>query len=114
MILSKLLTREGHEVQSATGASEAIEAARTFNPELLIADWILPDRHNGQYVAEQLRLTNPAIHILFFTGLPTHRLEKELSHLHPFRFLEKPCDFDAIRTAVNESLNSGSAAASNR
>jgi DNA-binding NtrC family response regulator len=105
MILAKLLTRDGHEVQTATGASEAIDTARNFKPELLIADWILPDRHNGQYVAEQLRQVNPALHVLFFTGLPTHKLEKELGHLHPFRFLEKPCDFEAIRSAVNEALN---------
>ena len=112
-ILAKLLTRDGHEVQTAAGASEAIDAARVFKPELLIADWILPDRHNGQYVAEQLRRSNPAIQVLFFTGLPTHKLEKEIAHLHPFRFLEKPCDFEAIRTAVNESLNGDGTPSSN-
>ena len=110
MILCRLLSREGHEAQSAGDAAEAVNVGRQFQPDLLIADWLLPDTHNGQYVAEQLRELHPSMKILFFTGLPTHKLEHEARHLQPMRFLEKPCDFDTIRAAIKESLNGDLAA----
>ena len=43
MVLSKVLTRDGHEVRDASSGSEAMEIAQGFGPELLLADWLLPD-----------------------------------------------------------------------
>src|SRR5438876_753436 len=109
LILSKVLTRDGHDVRTAGSAGEAVEAGKSFHPDILIADWLLTDIHSGLSVAEQLRQLNPALHILFFTGLPTHKLEVEAQHLRPFRFLEKPCEFETLRSAIREVLaNSGS------
>jgi DNA-binding NtrC family response regulator len=104
MILQKVLTRDGHEVRAAGNAADAIEAGKEFHPDILIADWLLTDVNSGLSVAEQLRKIDPALHILFFTGLPTHKLEIEAQHLRPFRFLEKPCEFDTLRSAIREVL----------
>jgi DNA-binding response OmpR family regulator len=111
MILCRLLTREGHEVQTATDATEAVDVGGSFMPDLLIADWLLPDTYNGQYVAERLRELHPSMKILFFTGLPTQKLEQETRHLRPICFLEKPCDFDTIRAAIKDTLANGTVVA---
>lgn len=107
MVLTKILSRDGYEVKTAANAQEAIEVGRSFQPDVLIVDWLLTDAHNGLYVAENLRAANPAVHLLFFTGLPTHKLELEAEHLRPFRFLEKPCEFDTLRAAIQEVLANG-------
>lgn len=112
MILSKVLTRDGHDVRAAGSASEAVQAGQQFSPEVLIADWLLTDVNSGLSVAEQLRELNPSLHILFFTGLPTHKLEVEAQHLRPFRFLEKPCEFDTLRAAIREVLTDSDTAGS--
>lgn len=104
LILTKVLTRDGHDVRAGGSATEATELGKSFNPEILIADWLLTDVNSGLSVAEQLRHLNPALHILFFTGLPTHKLEIEAQHLRPFRFLEKPCEFQTLRSAIREVL----------
>jgi DNA-binding NtrC family response regulator len=105
LILSKVLTRDGHEVRVAGSAAEAVAIGREFSPEVLIADWLLTDVNSGLAVAEQLRELYPSLHILFFTGLPTHKLELEAQHLRPFRFLEKPCEFETLRAAIREVLS---------
>jgi DNA-binding NtrC family response regulator len=105
MILNKILTRDGHDVRVAATAGEAIDTGAAFNPEILIADWLLTDVNSGLSVAEKLRELNPQLHILFFTGLPTHKLQTEAQHLRPFRFLEKPCEFDTLRIAIKEVLS---------
>lgn len=105
MILNKILTRDGHDVRVAATAGEAIDTGAAFNPEILIADWLLTDVNSGLSVAEKLRELNPQLHILFFTGLPTHKLQTEAQHLRPFRFLEKPCEFDTLRMAIKEVLS---------
>src|SRR5512133_3672621 len=104
MILNKFLTRDGHTVRDAAGGPEALEAARDFAPELLLADWLLSDSYSGLKVAEHLREQNPGLHLIFFTGLPTHNLEKEAEHLQPCKFLEKPCEFNVLRQAIREAF----------
>jgi DNA-binding NtrC family response regulator len=107
MILTKILTRDGHEVRAAANAGEGIDTGIDFQPDMLIADWLLTDVNSGLSVAERLREENPKLHILFFTGLPTHKLECEAQHVSPFRFLEKPCEFDTLRSAIREVLAGG-------
>jgi DNA-binding NtrC family response regulator len=104
-ILTKVLTRDGHEVRAAGDAKEAVAAGREFQPDILLADWLLTDTTSGLSVAEQLRKIHPRMRILFFTGLPTHKLEMEAQHLRPVRFLEKPCEFSIIRAAIQSELS---------
>jgi DNA-binding NtrC family response regulator len=113
LILTKVLARDGHDMRAAGSATEAIETGKDFNPDVLIADWLLTDVNSGLSVAEHLREINPSLHILFFTGLPTHKLEVEAQHLRPFRFLEKPCEFDTLRAAIREVLSDSSVSHAN-
>jgi CheY-like chemotaxis protein len=52
--LSMLLSLDGHEVHTAYGADEAIEAAARLTPEIIFLDIGLPQM-NGYEVARQLR-----------------------------------------------------------
>ena len=103
-ILTKVLTRDGHEVRAAGNSQEAIDIGKEFEPGILLADWLLTDAKSGLSVAEQLRQLHPHVRILFFTGLPIHKLEIEAQHLRPVRFLEKPCEFSVLRAAIQDEL----------
>lgn len=104
-ILTKVLTRDGHEVRAAGDAKEAIALGIEFSPDILLADWLLTDATSGLFVAEEIRKIHPRVRILFFTGLPTHKLEIEAQHLSPVRFLEKPCEFSVLRAAIQKELS---------
>ncbi len=53
-VLDYNLRREGHEVLIAPSAAEGLRVAREQRPDLVLLDWILPDR-SGTEVCRQLK-----------------------------------------------------------
>ena len=65
--LSFLLSTAGHDViGEAASGSEAIEAAETLRPDLVVLDLGLPELH-GTHVAARLTAVHPDIRILVLT-----------------------------------------------
>jgi two-component system, OmpR family, response regulator len=61
------LRYEGFEVQEAATGREAIEAARRFEPDLIVLDWMLPDIE-GIEVGRRLRAQGFKTAVLFLTA----------------------------------------------
>jgi two-component system OmpR family response regulator len=61
------LRYEGFEVQEASTGREAIEAARRFEPDLIVLDWMLPDIE-GIEVGRRLRAQGFKTAVLFLTA----------------------------------------------
>lgn len=53
-VLQYSLSQAGHQTQVATTADEALEAVRSYTPDLVLLDWMLPDRP-GTEVCRHLR-----------------------------------------------------------
>ena len=65
--LAALLRAEGHEAVAVTNGREAVLAARTVNPDLLIIDYGLPDM-SGLDVVEEISPTEDGPVALIVTG----------------------------------------------
>jgi two-component system OmpR family response regulator len=61
------LRYEGFDVQEASTGREAIEAARRFEPDLIVLDWMLPDI-DGIEVGRRLRAQGFKTAVLFLTA----------------------------------------------
>ena len=61
------LRYEGFEVEEASTGREAIEAARRFEPDLIVLDWMLPDIE-GIEVGRRLRAQGFKTAVLFLTA----------------------------------------------
>lgn len=101
-ILATVLGRDGHDVRSVATAAEARDVSASFGPQVLVADWLLPDG-TGSQVAEYLRASNGGLPVIFISGLPVHHIEADLTRLHPYLFFEKPFRFADLRKAVRET-----------
>lgn len=101
-VLARILCRDGYEVRSAANAQEALDIAPAFHPDLLLADWLLPDNTNGLQVAEAMRAAQPDLSVIFLTGLPTDKLTEQARHVQPCTFIEKPCDFDELLRKIRQ------------
>ena len=50
--LSRELIGDGYDVETATRGREALEIARRFQPDVLIADWMLKTNLHGLEIGE--------------------------------------------------------------
>ncbi len=101
-VLTRILARDGYEVQSAASAREALEVGPHFKPDLLLTDWLLQENVNGLHVAESMRAALPNLSVIFLTGLPIEKLTEQARHMQPCKFIEKPCDFDELLREIRQ------------
>jgi CheY-like chemotaxis protein len=99
--LADLLRALSHQVEVAADGRSALEAARTFNPQVVLLDISLPDL-DGREVGRRLRQQAGLARVLLvaLTGhgsAQDHRLSKEAGFdLH----WVKPVDLDALQSLL--------------
>jgi len=106
-ILSRLLTREGHQVVPARTFAEAVESAAANKFDVVVSDLTLPDG-----LGTTLMLTLKSTHGLPGIALSGHGEEEDLVRSREagfFAHLVKPVDFAALRAALG-SVNKTPAA----
>ncbi|HEY1830816.1 MAG TPA: response regulator transcription factor [Acidimicrobiales bacterium] len=69
-LISDALTFEGYEVGVASTGSQALDLARTFRPNLIMLDVMLPD-FDGNEVCRRLRAQGDQVPIVFLTARDT-------------------------------------------
>lgn len=102
--LERFLSRAGLDVRTAETGTEAIRVALEFNPDILLADWMLRCEMHGIEVGEALRAQHPGLRILLMTGFPTADLEAESARVGIDGFLEKPFALDDLSNAIKAAL----------
>jgi len=69
-LVTTALRYEGFTVEAANGGTEALRAAESFRPDLVLLDVMMPDR-DGFQVAERLRNDGYDVPIIFLTARDT-------------------------------------------
>lgn len=103
--LSQALARDGHNVEFATSAADAIEGAIRMQPDILISDWMLEDHVHGLNIAEALSVAYPGLRTILMTGYASLDLRSDAERRGVVAFLEKPFPLSSIREAVKNSFN---------
>jgi two-component system CheB/CheR fusion protein len=101
--MAVLLKAMGHEVQFAINGFAAIDAARTFRPQVILLDIGLPD-FKGDEIARQFKyepgLEN--VRIIAITGLPIADVEQRALNAGCERVFAKPMDPAALEKLLLE------------
>lgn len=100
-----LLTRHGWLVAVAADAHDAFLIGRQFEPDVLVADWVLPDKITGGVLATLLREFSPSLHLVFITGLPIADVKAQAGHLAACDFIQKPYSPGVLIAAIERGLN---------
>jgi DNA-binding response OmpR family regulator len=103
-LLARFLKHDGHDVRFTQNGAEAITLAAAFEPEVLIADWLLKDEYDGIDVARALHAAMPSMGIIFMTGLPASEVAGKLQGLPVIEVLEKPLEVDGLLQRVRVLL----------
>jgi PAS domain S-box-containing protein len=100
-VLSRLLSRAGHEVITAQSVAAAHAAVATQSFDILISDLGLPDGTGLELIAA-LRASHPAFPAIAISG---YGMEEDLLRTREAGFsahLVKPVDFDQLRHALRK------------
>jgi cobalt-zinc-cadmium efflux system membrane fusion protein len=103
-VLTRVLTQQGHTVQRATDAAQALQLAHEQPPQLALLDLCLPDQ-DGIELAQKLRSDNPGLPLILMTAYPLQLRD------HPERMadfacvLTKPLNVQELRQAVEAALH---------
>ncbi len=100
LLLSQLLDGRGCVTRTAEGAHSAINVASEFRPQLVIADWMLRDFHDGLDLIFALRHAGIICPIILMSGYPSEQLIADAKASGVFRFFPKPFEPEDMVAAV--------------
>jgi two-component system response regulator AtoC len=75
--------------------------------DLIIADIVMPGRHNGLDVLSASRKADTEYKVIVITGFHTDETVERAEALGAADYMLKPFDVDSLRFNVREALNKG-------
>ncbi len=102
-VLSRALTKEGYEVETATDGQAAINKALAQRPELVLLDWKMP-KLDGLSALRELRSRYPDLMVIMLTahGYTAHAVEAMKAGAYDY--IMKPFDMDELILIVKKAM----------
>jgi len=111
--LVKILEKEGHEVISAGDGAEALDKARTFAPQVILTDLVMP-RMSGTELLKGVKLVAPEAEVVLMTAYGTVENAVEAMREGAYDFLAKPVKRSSVVAVVKRALEKQALLTENR
>ena len=102
-VLSRILSERGHVVRSALNVAQALRVAGTFDCQVAIVDYRLPDG-SGTALIERLRADVPGLRVILMTSYGSAALREEVRSLALHAYFDKPFVNSQMVDAVEAAL----------
>jgi DNA-binding NtrC family response regulator len=103
ILVKKILTRQGHDVQIFTEEEDAINYVKKHSVDLAILD-IKLKKMSGIQVLKEIKTLQPDIKVIMLTGYPTIETAREAIELGAGEYCVKPIDKQELEEKVAEVL----------
>jgi len=103
LLLTEVLTKDGHQVESAADGDAALEKLLPTDFDLVITDLHMRDV-DGISVLRAAKNKNPHTEVLILTGHGTVSSAVEAMRLGAYEYLTKPIDMQEFRLKVRQAL----------
>jgi two-component system cell cycle response regulator len=102
-ILSESLNLEGYEIQKVLSASEALEAAKAFQPHLVLTDNDMPEM-SGLDMLRELRRQKNYVTVIFVSGRTDTNFVVEALRAGADDYIRKPFRINELLARVEAAL----------
>ncbi len=102
----------GYEVRLAADASEALEALKVGEIDLMLTDLRMPGM-DGLELMKAARKTSPVTQVIMLTAYPDHKTAVEAMKQGAYDYLEKPYNLDEVESRISRALASARLRAEN-
>jgi two-component system, cell cycle sensor histidine kinase and response regulator CckA len=105
-LVRRVLERGGYEVIEAASGLAALELWKTnkIHVDLLLTDMVMPDGISGRQLAEQLKIDNPQLKVIYTTGYSPDLMGKDVALKEGVNFLQKPYPPQKLVETVRNGL----------
>ena len=108
LLLTRMLTREGHEVFIAQDGEEGVQSFHQFKPDLIITEIVMPNKDGLEVIMELIKL-NPQFPIIAMSGdcsATTANFKLEIAETLGAKYvLLKPFTHEQLLEVVQLALN---------
>jgi len=102
-VVREALRRDGHSVETAGSLAELKRAMKSFDPQVLVTDVILPDG-NGLDMVPELLADYPSMPVIVLSAQNTFTTAVRATEQGAFDYLPKPFDLGELSKAVEDAL----------
>jgi two-component system, NtrC family, response regulator AtoC len=113
LVLKTLLRRQGYEVQCANNATQALELAASFAPDMVISDVKMPEMSGLELLAALKERRNPAT-VIMMSAFGNVDLALEVIKAGAYDYVPKPFKQDEVILALRKAEERESLRAENR
>jgi DNA-binding NtrC family response regulator len=104
--LKALLSQWGYEIEVAANGQEALEKARSFRPDVVIADLVMP-KLDGLQLLKTLQEKLAFAAVILLTGHGTIETAVSAMKQGAYDYLTKPVDISRLRIMIEKALEKG-------
>ena len=97
MALVDELADLGHEVRDAMDGEAALGVMKSFDPDILITDLMMPTMGGGELIRQVRAMGGRAIPVVLITGVPEAKLPADLGY---DAYIGKPVDHEALGRVI--------------
>ncbi|MBI5189353.1 MAG: response regulator [Nitrospirae bacterium] len=101
--LSKILTREGYEVETAANGREAIDLIKRQNFDLVITDMRMP-LVDGFEVLREIKKMDDSVGVIMITAYGEVESYLEAMNLGAFEYINKPVRVNELKRVITKVL----------
>ena len=102
-VLIEVLSADGYETTGFTSASEALEAMKKQDFDLILTDLMLPDTNGIELLRAALRI-DPNLVVIVMTGYASPETAVEAMRAGAFDYIAKPFRMDILSQALSRAL----------
>lgn len=92
------------EIQDAGNAPDAIDLAKTYQPDIILSDICMPGM-DGIRLCQQLRRHQPNCRIIFLSGYSEKEYLKAAIALSAVSYVEKPIEIPEVENAIKAAVS---------
>ena len=103
LLLSKFLTRNGFDVQTASNGTAGMECLKNGEFNLVLCDFRLEDT-DGREMLKNIKIQYPKTGVIIITGYSDIKMAVELIKMGAYDYITKPLYPDEILNTVNKAI----------
>jgi two-component system response regulator HydG len=103
LLLSKFLTRNGFDVETASNGTAGMECLKNGDFSLVLCDFRLEDT-DGREMLKNIKIQYPKTGVIIITGYSDIKMAVELIKMGAYDYITKPLYPDEILNTVNKAI----------